>query len=98
MAAIVRPFCEATFGRNPDAVRLAGGGQVLGRVESPLSRNQGRVYVLQKWSREFEQAHETVSVARSGIGCYLGFYNSRKPHRALDGITPDAIISRIWAR
>jgi putative transposase len=31
-----------------------------------------------------------VSAARSGIGRYLAFYNSRRPHSALDGKTPDA--------
>jgi putative transposase len=35
-------------------------------------------------------AYETVSAARSGIGRYLAFYNSRRPHRALDGSMPDA--------
>jgi putative transposase len=32
----------------------------------------------------------TVSAARSWIGRYLAFYNSRRPHSALDGETPDA--------
>jgi putative transposase len=36
------------------------------------------------------RAYDTVSAARSGIGRYLEFYNSRRPHSSLDGITPDA--------
>jgi putative transposase len=31
----------------------------------------------------------TVSEARSSIGRYLHFYNSRRPHSSLDGSTPD---------
>ena len=43
-----------------------------------------------KYEEVYLRAYETVNVARSGIGCYLDFYNSRRPHSALDGITPDA--------
>ena len=31
----------------------------------------------------------SVSEARAGIGRYLGFYTSRRPHSSLDGKTPD---------
>jgi transposase InsO family protein len=27
--------------------------------------------------------------ARALIGCYLDFYNRRRPHSSLDGMTPD---------
>ena len=30
-----------------------------------------------------------VSDARNSIGCYLDFYNRRRPHSSLDGSTPD---------
>lgn len=33
--------------------------------------------------------YASVSEARAGIGLYLGFYNSRRPHSSLDGRTPD---------
>jgi putative transposase len=39
-------------------------------------------------------AYETVSAAKSGIGKYLAFYNSRRPHRTLDGSTPDEFYYR----
>ena len=44
------------------------------------------------------RAYETVSAARSGIGRYLAFYNSRRPHSALDGSTPDAFYFGICSR
>ena len=49
-----------------------------------------RLWKSIKYEEVYLRAYETVSVARGGIGCYLGFYNSRWPHSALDGITPDA--------
>jgi putative transposase len=30
-----------------------------------------------------------VSEARTSIGRYLDFYNRRRPHSSLDGMTPD---------
>jgi putative transposase len=35
------------------------------------------------------RAYEGVSDARASIGRYLDFYNGRRPHSSLDGITPD---------
>ena len=35
------------------------------------------------------RADASVSEPRAGIGRYLGFYNSRRPHSSLDGKTPD---------
>ena len=34
-------------------------------------------------------AYKTVSEARAGIGRYLTFYNTRRPHSSLDRQTPD---------
>ena len=34
-------------------------------------------------------AHESVSDARASVGRYLRFYNERRPHTGLDGMTPD---------
>ena len=36
------------------------------------------------------RAYETISAARSGRARYIDFYNNRRPHSSLDGITPDA--------
>ena len=39
------------------------------------------------------RAYEGVSDARASIGRYLDFYNGRRPHSGLDGITPDQATS-----
>gem|GEM_PF-1634100 len=36
-------------------------------------------------------AHDDTSAAKSGIGKYVAFYNSSRPHAALEGRTPDAV-------
>ena len=48
-----------------------------------------RLWKSIKYEEVYLHAYETVSAARSGIGHYLDFYNSRRPHSALDGRTPD---------
>ena len=42
-----------------------------------------------KYEEVYLRAYASVSEARAGIGQYLTFYNSRRPHSALDGRTPD---------
>ena len=42
-----------------------------------------------KYEEVYLHAYKAVSEARSGIGRYLKFYNSRRPHSSLDGQTPD---------
>ena len=42
-----------------------------------------------KYEEVYLRAYNSVSEARTGIGRYLSFYNSRRPHSALDGRTPD---------
>ena len=36
-------------------------------------------------------AYETVGTAHQGLVRYLIFYNQQRPHRALDGQTPDQV-------
>ncbi len=36
-------------------------------------------------------AYEIVSAAHQGLARYLTFYNQTRPHRALDGQTPDGV-------
>ena len=42
-----------------------------------------------KYEEVYLRAYETVSTARESITRYVTFYNQRRPHRALNGATPD---------
>jgi putative transposase len=42
-----------------------------------------------KYEEVYLRAYQGVSDARASIGRYLDFYNGRRPHSSLDGITPD---------
>ena len=48
-----------------------------------------RLWRTIKYEEAYLRAYASVSEARAGIGRYLGFYNSRRPHSSLDGKTPD---------
>jgi len=50
-----------------------------------------RLWKSIKYEEVYLHAYESVSAARAGIGRYIGFYNARRPHRALDGVTPDSV-------
>ena len=44
-----------------------------------------------KYEEVYLHAYETVSAAQQGLERYLTFYNQTRPHRALDGHTPDGV-------
>jgi len=48
-----------------------------------------RLWRTIKYEEVYLRAYASVSEARAGIGRYLGFHNSRRPHSSLDGKTPD---------
>lgn len=48
-----------------------------------------RLWRTIKYEEVYLRAYASVSEARTEIGRYLGFYNSRRPHSSLDGRTPD---------
>ena len=48
-----------------------------------------RLWRSVKYEEVYLRAYESVSEARASIGCYLTFYNGRRPHSSLDGMTPD---------
>jgi putative transposase len=54
------------------------------------------VFVERRWrSVKYEEvslrAADRISAARQGVGRYLTGYNQHRPHRALDGKTPDQV-------
>ena len=48
-----------------------------------------RLWRSVKYEEVYLHAYDTVSAARTGIGRYLDFYNTRRPHSSLDDATPD---------
>jgi len=57
-----------------------------------------RLWKTIKYEDVYLRAYETMSAAHSGIGRYLEFYNSRRPHSALGGSTPDRSTSPVCPR
>ena len=54
------------------------------------------VFVERRWKsikceEVYLHAYETVSAAQQGLARYLTFYNQTRPHRALDGHTPNGV-------
>ncbi len=48
-----------------------------------------RLWRAIKYVEVYLRAYAGVSEARVGIGRYLSFYNSRRPHSSPEGKTPD---------
>jgi putative transposase len=48
-----------------------------------------RLWRSVKYEEVYLRAYGGVAEARSSIGCYLTFYNERRPHSSLDRRTPD---------
>jgi putative transposase len=48
-----------------------------------------RLWRSVKYEEVYLRAYDSVSEARASIGRYLNFYNGRRPHQSLDGVTPD---------
>jgi len=78
---------------------------VLNKAEIAISMDgkgawRDNVFIERLWrSIKYEEvylhAYKTVSEARVGIGRYLTFYNTRRPHSSLDRQTPDqALLQR----
>ena len=50
-----------------------------------------RVLRSLKYEEVYLHAYETVSAAREGIGRYISFYNTRRPHSSHQAQTPDVV-------
>ena len=50
-----------------------------------------RVWRSVKYEEVYLRAYDSISAARQGLGRYLTFYNQHRPHRALDGHTPEQV-------
>jgi putative transposase len=50
-----------------------------------------RLWRSVKYEEVYLHAYDTVSAARAGIARYMTFFNTRRPHSALDRCTPDAV-------
>ena len=48
-----------------------------------------RLWRSVKYKEVYLRAYDSVSEARASIGRYFAFYNCRRPHQSLDGMTPD---------
>ena len=48
-----------------------------------------RLWRSVKYEEVYLRAYDSVGEARASIGRYLNFYNGRRPHSSLDGVTPD---------
>jgi len=44
-----------------------------------------------KYEEVYVRAYDSLGAARQGLGRYLTFYNQTRPHRALDGPTPEQV-------
>ncbi len=50
-----------------------------------------RLWKSVKYEEVYLRAYESVSAAKLGLGRYLVFYNTRRPHPSLDRQAPDQI-------
>lgn len=50
-----------------------------------------RLWKTVKYEEIYLHAYESVTEARQSLTRYFTFYNQRRPHRALDGQTPDTV-------
>jgi len=48
-----------------------------------------RLWRSVKYEEVYLHAYDSVAEARAGLGRYLTFYNTRRPHSSLDAATPD---------
>ena len=50
-----------------------------------------RLWKTVKYEEVYLRAYDSVSEAKASLARYVSFYNGRRPHRSLDGRTPDHV-------
>jgi len=50
-----------------------------------------RLWRSVKYEDIYLRAYDSVSAVRTGLNRYFNFYNRRRPHSSLDGLTPDQV-------
>ena len=50
-----------------------------------------RLWRSVKYEEVYVRAYDSISAARQGVGRYRAFYNQTRPHRGLDGKTPEEV-------
>jgi len=50
-----------------------------------------RLWRTIKYEEVYLHAYNSMNDAKAHLKTFLKFYNSRRPHRSLDGSTPDAV-------
>lgn len=82
-------FTSAEFtsllGRNDIAISMDGKGAWRDNVFVE------RLWKTIKYEEVYLHAYDTVADAKARLARYIAFYNTRRPHRALDGATPDSV-------
>ena len=56
-----------------------------------------RLWRSVKYEEVYLKAYDSVSEARAALGRYFDFYNGRRPHSSLGGMTPDESYNRLPA-
>jgi putative transposase len=54
-----------------------------------------RLWKSVKYEEVYLRAYDSVSEARGGLGHYFEFYNGRRPHSSLGGMTPEECYNRL---
>ena len=50
-----------------------------------------RLWRSVKYEEVYLRAYDSINAAHQGVARYLMFYNQTRPHRALDGKTPEQV-------
>jgi hypothetical protein len=65
--------------------------RVTGLMLSPSLGAAWFAWAIRTARLTYLHAYDSVAAAKNGIGRYFSFYNSERPHTALDGNTPDNV-------